>query len=377
MTQNTERQAYLAGTCSAHYHAALLFLVLPLAPATDRRDARRAVRIQPNIPVDYENYTDMQIAAIGGGRLLLTQGASIMVDILAALWRRKLWIIATTVLFAIASVAYSLSLPNVYRSSTVLAPTDSGDRQSLGSIASRFGDLGRVAGFDLGGTTIQKSVIAIEMMNSWDFSDSFIKKHNLEAKIHAARDWDENSGQTQFDENIYNASTEQWLTDSDGNSMRPTSWKLHERFTELLGVNKDPDTGLITVSFDHYSPELAAEIAGLVVDEVNLRIRQTDMAESEKNIAFLNSQIDSTPQSELRSVFYGLLEEQMKSYMLARANEEYALKTVTRQMIPERKVRPKRAIICLFGTLFGGLLASLIVLVRSFLSDPLRRIFSS
>jgi LPS O-antigen subunit length determinant protein (WzzB/FepE family) len=68
----------------------------------------------------------------------------------------------------------------------------------------------------------------------------------------------------------------------------------------------------------------------------------------------------------MREVFYQLIEEQTKSKMLAEASPEYAFVTVSKAMVPEEKSKPKRALVCILGTLLGGMLSVLWVLVRRY-----------
>ena len=50
--------------------------------------------------------------------------------------------------------------------------------------------------------------------------------------------------------------------------------------------------------------------------------------------------------------------------MLAKGNEEFAFKTVDPAVAPKDRIRPQRALIAIAGTLLGGLLGVLMVLVR-------------
>jgi uncharacterized protein involved in exopolysaccharide biosynthesis len=49
--------------------------------------------------------------------------------------------------------------------------------------------------------------------------------------------------------------------------------------------------------------------------------------------------------------------------MLAEVQEEFIFKVVDPAVIPELKSSPKRALICVLGTLLGGMLSVVIVLV--------------
>ena len=85
-----------------------------------------------------------------------------------------------------------------------------------------------------------------------------------------------------------------------------------------------------------------------------------------RNIKYLGAQIAKTAIAEMREMFYELIEEQTKAKMLAEASPEYAFVTVSQVMLPEEKSKPKRALICILGTLLGGMLSVLYVLVRHY-----------
>ena len=48
-------------------------------------------------------------------------------EIWLAIWRGKWLIVSISILFAIGSVYYALSLPNMYKSDVILAPANSGN----------------------------------------------------------------------------------------------------------------------------------------------------------------------------------------------------------------------------------------------------------
>jgi uncharacterized protein involved in exopolysaccharide biosynthesis len=66
----------------------------------------------------------------------------------------------------------------------------------------------------------------------------------------------------------------------------------------------------------------------------------------------------------MQSAFYQIVEEQTKSLMLAEVQEEFIFKVVDPAVVPELKAGPKRALICVLGTLLGGILGVVIALIR-------------
>ena len=68
----------------------------------------------------------------------------------------------------------------------------------------------------------------------------------------------------------------------------------------------------------------------------------------------------------MREVFYTIIEEQTKNKMVAEASPDYTFVAVSPSMVPEVKSQPKRALICVLGTLLGGMLGVLVALVRHY-----------
>ncbi len=93
-------------------------------------------------------------------------------------------------------------------------------------------------------------------------------------------------------------------------------------------------------------------------------MRERAIEESTKNLAYLNSQLNKTAVADMQSMFYKLIEEQTKSLMLAKAQEEFVFKTIDPAVVPEIKAGPQRALICVLGTMLGFMLGVFIIFVR-------------
>ena len=69
-------------------------------------------------------------------------------------------------------------------------------------------------------------------------------------------------------------------------------------------------------------------------------------------------------------MFFELIQSQTETIMLAKVREEYLFKVIDPAIVPEQKYGPKRALICVLGTLLGGMLAVLLVLIRHYAFKP-------
>ena len=104
----------------------------------------------------------------------------------------------------------------------------------------------------------------------------------------------------------------------------------------------------------------------MVVNEVNNFYRQKDRLESEKAVNYLTKQISMTGLFEVKQVLARLLEEEAKKLTLIEANQSYVFDFIDPPVVMEKKSEPKRAIICILISLFGGMLSVILVLFRHY-----------
>jgi uncharacterized protein involved in exopolysaccharide biosynthesis len=285
-------------------------------------------------------------------------------ELFTVLWVGKIKIIAITAMFAIMSVFYALSVPNQYKASVSLVPAQQQSGGISGALA-QLGGIASLAGVSLGSGDSSESQIAQRIMQSWSFIDDFIKSNNLEIDIFAAEGWDRASGKLNIDEDLYNSGTTQWLVKNEETNKvgMPSSWRLFETFTEILSVSEDKKTGLVSMSIEYYSPQIAKQWLDMYISAINKHMQERQMEKVTRNIEYLEAQIAKTTIAEMQEVFYTIIEEQLKSKMLAEANPDYAFVSVSPSMVPEQKSQPKRALICILGTLLGAMLSVLLVLI--------------
>ncbi|EOX4462057.1 Wzz/FepE/Etk N-terminal domain-containing protein [Vibrio alginolyticus] len=287
-------------------------------------------------------------------------------ELFRALWKGKWIILATTFLFVVGSVLYALSLPNIYKADALLAPAESSNGGGLSKMAGQLGGLAALAGVNLGGNESSQTDLAVQVMKSRQFVEAFINKHDLLVPLMAAKDWDLANNKLILDEEIYNPNTGEWLREAKGlRGATPTAQEAFEVFNkEVLSASQDKESGLYTVSVKNYSPYLAQRWVTWLIEDINKVMRERTIAEASQNLAYLNTQLQKTAVAEMQSTFYKLIEEQTKSLMLAEVQEEFIFKVVDPAVVPELKDGPKRALICVLGSLLGGMLGVAIVLVR-------------
>ena len=246
---------------------------------------------------------------------------------------RKLIGIITAASTLLATATAFLLTP-IYRAEVLLAPVSEERAGSLSSLAGQFGDLAALTGVNLG-TNKDKTAESIAALKSRSLSVAFIEKENLKP-ILFPRQWD--------------TENKKWKDQDDV----PTDWEAFEIFDkDIRAVSVDKKTGLVTVAIEWKDPALAAKWANSLVRQVNTRLRNEAIEESEKSTAYLEKQLASTSSVEIQQAIYRLVEAQAKKKMIANAREEYAFTVIDSAVSPEEREKPKRLLIILAGLIIG------------------------
>ena len=269
-------------------------------------------------------------------------------------------------MFAVASVIYALSVPNQYKATALLAPAQS-DGGGLSGALGQLGGLASLAGVSLGGGESGEAQIAQEIMKSWSYIEGFITGNNIAVEVYAAEGWSKGSNTLQINNDAYDVGANKWLVEDESGAIgAPSSWQLFESFSEMLSVSEDKKSGLVSVSIEYYSPQIAKQWVDMYVESINRFMQQRQIDKVTRNINYLQEQIEKTAIAEMQEVFYTIIEEQTKNKMLAEASPDYVFVAVGPSMVPELKSQPKRALICILGTLLGGMLSVLLVLIMHY-----------
>jgi len=286
-------------------------------------------------------------------------------EFLRVLWAAK-WVIGiTTMTAAVISVIVALMLPNIYRAEALLAPNEQEGASGLSALAAQYGGLASFAGIDLTGGSADKTTLGIETLKSRKFVSAFVERRDILVPLIASEGWDAKTSDLKIDADSYDTVRKKWVRDvRPPRQAIPTSQEAYKEFMDIMSVNRDDLSGLITVAVEHYSPEVAKEWVDWLVEDINDAVMKQDVAEAEQAIEFLHQQIENTSLAGLKSVFFRLIEEQTKTVMLARASSEYLFRTLDPAVVPELKARPRRSIGIMVATLLTGFFSTLLVLIR-------------
>lgn len=273
-----------------------------------------------------------------------------LVDLWRLLWAGRWLIAATTMSISVMALAVSYLMTPKYRVDVILAPV-SEEGSTLSALGGQLGGLaGLVGGLGSGSSNLNE---ALATLVSRDFIERFIEDHNLLPVLFAKR-WDAQARRWDVD------SVEDEPTLSDG------FYFFRKR---VLTVTEYQKTGLTLLSVEWKDPTLAAEWARLLVDRINGHMRQRSIDEASRSLEYLQSEISGTKAVEIQQAAYRLVENQLKTIMVAKSRDEYVFRVVDPPKVPDPDdyVKPRRALMTILGLGLGLGVGVLWVLFRSFL----------
>ncbi|WP_193038992.1 Wzz/FepE/Etk N-terminal domain-containing protein [Pseudoalteromonas nigrifaciens] len=289
-------------------------------------------------------------------------------ELFAVIWQGKWLIIAITALFAVASFVYAINQPNIYKSEALLAPAEQEGSGGLAGLTGQFGGLASLAGVNLGGGSSNKAQLAIEVLKSRQFTSDFIQKHNILPDLMAAKTWDMQTNTVVYDSEMYDAQNNKWIREVEAPfKPKPSMQEAYKEFSEILNASSDKETGMVKIAIEHVSPSVAQQWVSWLIEDINKSMKERDVLEAVKSTDFLTQQLEQTKIADIRAVLYKLVEEQTKTIMFAKVRDEYVFKTIDAALVPEEKFKPKRALIAILGTMLGGMLSVMLVLVRNYM----------
>ena len=276
-------------------------------------------------------------------------GAVTLAALARRMWRERWWLAAFGVAGpAVGAIIGFLTTP-IYRVQVLLAPVQSERaRVPLEAVVSQFAEVASLPGIALPSGSSNRAV-NLAQLTSRRFTQAFITNHNLLPAMYAKR-WDKLQGR--------------WRTEP---RIRPPTFD--EAFVyfdrRIRKIRDDRKTGLITMTIEWRDRHQAVEWANQMVADINEEIRQREIHESEQSLEYLNRELAKGPPVGLREAIFRLMENNVKSIMVANVRRDFAFQIIDPAMVPDedRYVRPNWLVL-VAGGVIASILAGMIFVTR-------------
>ena len=277
------------------------------------------------------------------------------------------WIIfSVTAFISIITVIYSLNLPNIYQSKTLLAPVDSSN--NISGALKGYSSIAGLAGISLpSGGSVSNFDKALKKLNTLSFFENKIMPNIFLPDLMAIKSWDNKTNSLIYDESIYNKTSDTWPSNNSSGKPKPSAQQSFNVFRGIISISENSNTSFVTLAIKHQSPFVSKEWTELIVREINDFYREKDKLESQKAISYLNAQMAMTNLSEIKQVIAELIKQETQKLTLIEANQFYVFDYIDPPAVMEQKSEPRRSLICVLGAVLGVILSFLIVLIRHYI----------
>jgi len=242
-----------------------------------------------------------------------------------------------------------------------------GGNSGAGQLARNYGGIAALAGVALPSGGSGDAELAKQAISSVTFVENYLMDEIL-VELMAAVGWEPSTDTLKIDPDLYDIKTEMWVRDvSLPFSSKPHVDEVMKVYSNQVLISEDRETGALTLTVKHLSPSVAQKWNRLIIEKVNDFLRKRKISDADAAIAYLTEQRSTSQLVKMDDVFSSLIEEQTKEKMLASVHENYLFDVIQAPTRPILKSEPSRALICVLGTLLGGMLAIVLCLLDNYL----------
>ena len=270
---------------------------------------------------------------------------------------------SASLLFGIVVLSASFLLNEKYTSKMILKVEHSGDELSS-ILGSQYGDLASLAGVSIGGGSEDLTAYAVALLQSNSFAERLMSIDGVKVNLMAAKKYNFENQEIIIDASIYDKSNNEWVRNPPyKRSIIPSALEIYEEvLKDDLKVSLDRRSGFIEVTFTHISPIFARDFLNLILKQANELKRKNDYEEASKALYFLEENLKTTNQKELRDSLTKLIESQLQTLMLVDIREDYLLSAIEQPYLPEEEIFPPKVLLTFIG-LFLGFISMFIYLI--------------
>ena len=275
--------------------------------------------------------------------------------------KNRVKIFILTLVVTSLAVIYALSIPNSYKSQTILVPQTEA-KPSLGGLSTLAG----MAGVDLGGSGQIDAATSFEtILKDYSFEQYMIEKYNLIDKFTLKQD---NLVFALSFDGVYNMLHSESSEDSV-NISEDSVYATYKKILTTLSISTDKKSGLITLSAESIDRFLSKELVEIYLVELTNYLRKTEMQNVDKQIKFYKNEFNNIADISIKTQLGNLAAGLLQKKVLAEANEYYNVKQLTKPQVAyiRDKTKPKRSLIVIVAFITSIILGIFAVFFLEFI----------
>ena len=281
-------------------------------------------------------------------------------ELFATIWNNKFKIVFFTFVVTSLTIAYTLSIPNSYKSETKLV-SQTQAKPSLGGLSALAG----MAGIDLGGGgTIDPATSFNTILNDFSFQKYMIEKYNLVNKLDIKKE--DLVFALNYD-GIYTFL--QNKKKKEKFSKEELEYNAFQKLIKMISISTDKKSGMITLEIESTNRYLAKDLVEIYLNEITAQLRKIEMRSVEQQIEYYTKEMENTVELSMKDQLGQLASGLVQKKVLSQANEYYNVKQLTLPQVAyiKDKTKPKRALIVIVSFITSIILGIFIIFFLEFI----------
>lgn len=279
-----------------------------------------------------------------------------IIELSALIWKNKILLIVSSFFISSLFAFYSLNIPNIYSSQSVLYSKNE-DRQNTNNSA--LSGLTNLTGLGISLSDSSNIInLSIEAINSKDFFEYLINTNeDLLPYLNAVKKFDKSTGETIFDEDIY-------INDKFTKKDKNFFINSYKNYLSSFSIELDNKTNHIRFTTFHESPFVAKFLMDLYKENINLYIRDLKIDDAKRAIIFYKKELATLKNPVLMENISMRILSELQTEFAAGTSKDFVFSYIDSPRVNHKKIGPPRAIITIFGFIIGFILSLIFVLFK-------------
>jgi len=284
---------------------------------------------------------------------------------------RELWqtivkgkkVIATVMFLVVtATFVYVMSIPNVYKSETVLIPVSDSSGPNLGGL----GGLAAMAGVSLGGGGSMTPDTAFNtLLNDYEFMKKFVEENKVVAYYNSA-DVDKNyvfalNFRTLYD--LFHS------TEKEDKNYEDQVYNTIKKVKSNMSISSDKKTALISVSYSDSDRTYPPKIINAFLRDASSYLVENNLRIIDNKLNYFSKEMQKADAFELRQSLSSMISQILQEKVMMKSKQYYQCDVLTPPTVAyvKDKTKPKRGLILVVSFITSLILGVFLVFFLEFL----------
>lgn len=299
-----------------------------------------------------------------------------LLELWRTVWKRRKLIARIVFVGVLLTAIVSLFMTNIYESEAVITPveTKSGGGGMASSLMSQMGGgLGSLIGLPDSSSAVEIGLL----LESKVLQKKIIHDYNL-LPVLFPKQWDEKRKAWKKGSG-FSLNPLTWLSKLLA-AVKPADKKKSKKIEgvpdemdglraldKLVKINKNKKDNFITISVQFDDPDLACAMVGYYLAALNDHMSREAQRVAAINKKYLEEQLSQTTDPLIQQKLYNMIAQQIETSMMAAVKENFAFKIIDPPLVPDKKIKPKRAQMVVLSFVVFLFLAVFVVFVLEYL----------